>query len=241
MEKDYFFKPYVGDLYGRPENIFNGKKVLVIGHNHHCIDERFPMDSICRRDCQTFKRNLNSCKMKTDCVLRDYIEKLKKIKSENEGLRPQNSRHDRTFDNFGIFLTGNENLDDIIKAYDSIAFYNFCQFGVISQGKKPNAWMYKESEAPFYKVIRETDPDIILCWGIKTVMWNLPDDYKEGDYEGDHGNHEVKFDIKRYQIDEKHYVAIGFKHPAAFGRYKFDPYKMHKIIFPEIISILDQI
>ena len=226
MENDYFFEPYKGNWYDDPtKNIFGGKRVLVVGHNHNCIEEREPKTSetICRKNCLA---QSEKCSKKTW----DIIDWYKSYKV-NGGERPRSSN---TFTKFGNFLTNYEENFTILEAYESIAFYNYCQYAVPDWNAQPietqELNQYKDSERAFLNVLEEFSPDIVIVWSVDKVFNKLPNCYADSkilltDFKR-------KFGLKKYNINSKEIIIIGIQHPMAFC-----PSKWHDIIFPKFMQL----
>lgn len=70
--------------------------------------------------------------------------------------------------------------EERFETWQHVAFYNFVQ-EIVGEGSRipptPEAW--KAAEAPFFEVVRELDPDVILVLGNR--LWdkvpNLPPEY----------------------------------------------------------------
>ncbi|WP_223669710.1 hypothetical protein [Kangiella shandongensis] len=64
--------------------------------------------------------------------------------------------------------------DDKKHFWDKVAFYNFCQEIVAEKARKsPSPQIWKLSTEPFYEVLNELKPDLILVLG-KRLSYNLP-------------------------------------------------------------------
>ena len=122
MENDFFFPPYVGDLYGKPDNFFNGKKVLVIGNSHYC-DKNFDEEKHCGFDCKNFiieekcptrNRFLSSGKVSWTQEAIDLVK--------GEGSTKAEDKLTSYVRLGGIWALNGNNKKEF---WDSIIFYNF--------------------------------------------------------------------------------------------------------------------
>lgn len=214
--EDVFFIPYIGKKYGNPNNIFGGKKILAVGHNHHCgkIFER----GLCRRCCIHCG---DECMTQTNGVIADYLAQL----DDTAGFEPKYLKSLQTFQNFADFLTNNDR-NKSREAWESIAFYNFSQFAVPENDKYGSNTReeYGLSHTPFYQVLRELKPDIVLCWSERLVYHRLPNDHWQNSNELLDGK---KGFIGYYNIDGSRCKVIAMHHPSM----GFNPVYWHDKIF----------
>ena len=212
-----FFHPYVGKKYGDPSNMFGGKKILVVGHNHHCdkINER----GLCRNGCPYC---CDECKKQTVGVIEDYLIQIQ----NKSGFTSEYLKSLQTFQNFADFLTNNDKSKSN-EAWESIAFYNFAQYAV-PKTEKFNSNLRKEYEHSyfaFYQVLRELKPDIVLCWSERLVYHRLPNEYWQN---SDEILDDKKGFIGYYDIDGYRSKVIAMRHPSM----RFSPQIWHDKIFP---------
>lgn len=64
MENEFFFPPYKGELYGKPEGFFNEVRVMAIGNSHHC-DTKFDHYHRCCEQCENYIPSCNNFTMDT--------------------------------------------------------------------------------------------------------------------------------------------------------------------------------
>lgn len=215
--EDVFFIPYIGKSYGDPNNIFGGKKILAVGHNHHC--ESIVERGLCRNGCTHCS---DECKHKTNDVITDYF-----IQIQNRcGFEPEYLRSLLTFQKFADFLTNNDRSKSN-EAWKAIAFYNFAQFALPDVEKLVSNLKeeYKQSLIPFYQVIKYLKPDIVLCWSERLVYHRLPDAHWLNSDELLDGK---KGFIGYYDIDGHRSKVIAMHHPSI----GFNPKAWHDKIFP---------
>lgn len=227
-----FFDPYIGEKYNNPkENIFGGKKILVVGHNHNCTIERLPKDktTICRVNCLA---ECEGCKSKTNDIIewiKDYLVWCKLSNEEKANAYPvERPNSSNTYIHFGKFLTDNERHYSMMEAYNSIAFYNYCQFAVSEWDKIPSKEQYEASVAAFNEVVAKYSPDLILCWSVNNVFCKL----KLENVEIQYTNFGKKVGFGDFYFDTHRIPVIGIQHPMAFCAEKW-----HKFIFPQYIKL----
>lgn len=182
MENDFFFPPYKGDQYGKPNNFFNGKKVLVVGHAHYCTgkDELTGQPFYtgnCGLECSTRKIFPNNGEGKcpnskgswTDDVVIAYIN----CKKSQKGIKSEGEIEDRrTFSNFANLFIPDEkrNPENYIKFWESVIFYNFTQSASPKTTGKDIPKVYEDAKPYFSTLLDKLKnnnilPDIIIVWG----------------------------------------------------------------------------
>ena len=213
MEKKYFFEPYKGELYGKPNNFFNGKKVLVIGNSHHC-DKEYDIKNRCGSKCCNYSKD---CHEFTEGVIQWYLQNPK-----GTGLEPEQKNWRKTYTKFAwTFKHG----CDRKYFFESIVFYNFLQRAVKDDKAQGSPEEIEISRPLVMAAIRELDPDIVILWGKEHVFNHLPNDqWIPGK------NDRVGY----YRINNRDIKVICLDHPAYAG-YE----KQLKILMegaPELIS-----
>lgn len=172
MENEFFFPPYVGDLYGKPDNFFNGKKVLVIGHAHYCTgkDEKgIPYyTKECGFECPVRKlpnngegKCPNSKDSWTDDVIDGYIKFC-------EGEPAQSST--ALFSKFANLLGADNKRKVQIEIWKSVIFYNFAQVASPTTEGELEEDVYIKSSLYCSRLFRDLQryklfPDVIFVWG----------------------------------------------------------------------------
>lgn len=216
FSENLFFIPYIGKNYGNPNNIFGGKKILAVGHNHHC--DKIQQIGQCRTKC--FSCNGEDTKE----VVEGYLSFL----GGDADWKTYMNTYQK-FANFLININGDKALSK--EAWESIAFYNFAQFAVPDSEKlKPNTDKeYKLSHKPFFQVLMELQPDIVLCWSIGNVYNRLPkiNNWQFSEELRDGNKRPVGF----YDVEGLLIKVIAMNHPSSHG---FIPKQWHDKIFPII-------
>ncbi|MCM1142633.1 MAG: hypothetical protein NC453_29020 [Muribaculum sp.] len=212
--EDVFFIPYIGKSYGVPNNIFGGKKILAVGHNHHC-------DKILQK---------GHCRTKfLSCNGSDTIEVVERYLSSLEGSgkwEPFMNTYQK-FANFLIDQNGDKKLSK--EAWESIAFYNFAQYAVPDSMKlgQNTEEEYRLSHNAFFQVLRNLQPDIVLCWSVGNVYnrlpkvknWHFSEELSEGN----------KRPVGFYDVEGCMIKVIAMNHPSSRV---FIPKQWHDKIFP---------
>lgn len=146
--KNVFFKPWIGNKYGKFDSIFTNK-ILVLGDSHY-IDE-----------ADDIVANGKPCDFTTDVIL-DYL---------NPNLH---GRWKSTFTKFmNSFVSNSEHSDlDRIELWNSVAFYNYLQIPAGSLSRRTQHYDYSQDtdRSAVLEVINELNPDIIVSWGNK--VWD---------------------------------------------------------------------
>lgn len=210
-----FFEPYIGNRFGDPDNMFGGKRILAVGHNHHC--KEIKKTGMCRSMCEGFKCDGRSF---TNEIIDEYLNML-------EGKKTWRG-HMSTFRSFANFLTNNQVNGSHKDAWESIAFYNFAQFAIPSNTKYMGNTQqeYDLSKEPFLQVLRELKPDIVLCWSVGNVYNRIPKreywHFSEEMLDGKTGL------VGYYDLDGHSIKVIGMHHPAI----GFSPTRWHDMVFP---------
>lgn len=203
MDFDLFFPPWIGNEYLNKDNIFNGKKIMVVGHNHHDVNH---YDSYhgCGFRCENYLIP-GKCDGKdfTKVVINDYL-------GYNDEKNRQ--RYYKTFDKFTDTLTTNKGKKDV---WNSIIFYNFLQRAVSKQGKSGNPEEISLSKHAFIYLLnalpQEMLPDIIIAWGEKNVYWKIGEFFNENLPELISGK---KGWIKKGRFKGKEILLICIHHPS---------------------------
>ena len=217
MENDFFFRPYVGELYGKPNNFFNGKKVLVIGNSHHC-DEEYDVKNRCGSKCCNYSKD---CHEFTEGVIKWYLQNPK-----GTGLEPKQKSWRPTYTRFAnVFKDG----CDVNMFYNSVIFYNFLQRAVSNSKAKGSTSEIANSRDLFRRLIEFSKPDYIIVWGVTNVLNNLPKDdtWQCIDKEGR---------VYKFKMDEKDYIVIAPDHPVSFHQTNEQRRELIKSFAPELLQ-----
>lgn len=238
MENVFFFPPYVGDLYGKPDNFFNGKKVLVIGNSHYC-DKGYPKNSDrtmnreigCDKCPNRFVENV--CPNSNHSWTSDAIEDTKGLNNYVQARK----EYLTTYLKFAIImdekLRGQNNLSEDVNYlifWESIAFYNFLQVAVPSNNSQGTPTKIKKSKEIFENLFPFMDsnyslPDIIIVLGKKQVFNHF----------SEFPNFELIQDrLGKFEHKGKEILTICINHPSRCG-YAMERDRI-KGFAPELIS-----
>lgn len=153
-----FFDPWVGQDYF--EGI-NGKRIMVLGHDHVCGGCDKCGDVANREECAEF----------TQIVVKDYIGWRK------TGIVPRNSyaKWLQTYLNFAKSFFGYEPEveEEISKLWNKVLFYEYVQVAVANYDEDHPAEAYESAQTSFIEVINKYEPDCIIVWG-KPVYDSTP-------------------------------------------------------------------
>ncbi len=145
------FKPWIGKNY--ETGLFDGKKILVLGESHYCINERGESGR-CGQSCS--KRLMDGrCENQT-------IEVIEEIKNQDW--------RSRTFSNFERSVFGKiPSQEERELLWDSVIFYNYLQYAQSGPTRplEQTTDAYKESELAFKELLETYMPDYIIAWGMR--------------------------------------------------------------------------
>ena len=161
MENEFFFPPYIGGLYGKPNGFFNEVKVMAIGNNHHC--DGFDNQHRCCVKCSKYTP---ACNNFTAGVVEDYISN-----PSGEGCDKEYKRWRPTYTKFANLFHANCMPE---KVWSSIVFYNFLQCAVPNHKAQGNKAEISRSKPLVMKLLTDYAPDIVIVWGYPNVYQNLP-------------------------------------------------------------------
>ena len=239
MENDFFFPPYVGDLYGKPDNFFNGKKVLVIGNSHYC-DKNFDEEKHCGFDCKNFiieekcptrNRFLSSGKVSWTQEAIDLVK--------GEGSTKAEDKLTSYVRLGGIWALNGNNKKEF---WDSIIFYNFLQRAVpapiVDNNKfEKELFISKYEIIRFFRCLNKDGklPDVILVTGEQNVYNLLP--FKNKMKLVQSLPQDIRFYDKYHilQIFDKIIKVITIYHPSATKSYE-EQREIIKGFAPELIK-----
>lgn len=143
--KNVFFKPWVGLNY--PDNC--KLKIMVLGDSHICGG--------CEK-CGDLEYTDDSCREMTTNTIKHFLSyKAGEVNHE---------KWMNTFSRFGnVFMYKTLNHEEHIEFWNSVMFYNFCQFSTNQARKSPTYEEYKDSATAFFEILEEYQPDLIIVWG----------------------------------------------------------------------------
>lgn len=195
------FKPWVGKDYEK--GLFNGKKVLVLGESHYCLNERGD-GGRCNQACL---KNL----MDETC-----FNQTKDVISE---IRDQDWCS-RTFSNFERTIFGKiPTQDERIFLWDSVIFYNYLQYAQSGPTRplEQNDEAYKDSETAFKELLETHMPDYIIAWGMR--LYDITPNW-EGEQSSIEIEENGKANVWTYTINGKKIPTLFIYHPA-YGGYSW--------------------
>lgn len=203
---DTFFKPWIGSEYQQ-----KNYKILVIGDSHYCGGcDRCGVYGNCSFE------EMEDCSNFTQRIVKSYIDFRKDIIEKQRWMT-------KTFYRFDKIFYGKENvtIEESLKLWDSISFYNFLQTAYI--GEASNVLYsnddYALSTPLFYNVIKELNPNLLIVWGnraydhLPNTNWLRGTDYYNGKYLIDNEN-EIKciriYHPSRANISDWHSILTDF-------------------------------
>lgn len=197
MEKKYqglcFFEPWIGENY-ETGGIFS-KKILVVGESHYCGCEechgRCGFNDVPEGGCENFTRN----------VIRMYLDGYK-------------ARWTATYKKFECSLLNKvTTLEESNIVWNSIAFYNYLQIAMGGPRESGSSHDYKDAEKPFFEVLEELQPDLVIVWGVNQLFNNMPYERWIGGEQLIVDNYPVKNGY--YQLEKgKKARVIAIYHPS---------------------------
>lgn len=196
-----FFKPWIGKDY--PEGGIFGKRILALGEAHLCGG--------CPECGREFAEECED--MRTPDIVRFYLDNHRGVWS-------------RTFRKFERVLSGGcTDNDDSMRIWESIAFYNYVQVALSAARTSPTDEDYAAAEEPFFEVINELRPDLIIAWGKTRLYGGMTGRYWEpGEYISVDG---LVAPTGFYTLTDGTKVKIVWiSHPSS----GFSPEKWHNVI-----------
>lgn len=249
MENEFFFPPYEGELYGKPEGAFGYTRVLALGHSHYCEDG-YDKNLInlrpyrnrriirCDRNCANYGSDL--CPNRTGQWTTDAaINYIKTHKKKDETGQPQENsqkeKKDKTniFSKFAHILNYSGN-DDEIKCWKSLAHYNFLQAAVGKYDKEGNNAEIDFSRILVAKAFKKLAPDVIIVWG-KQKVFNHIFKYLPAEFMWTPGKQD--FPCGTIKIGDKTAKVVCINHPIARNHAKTIDTERIKTIAPELFKI----
>jgi hypothetical protein len=206
--ENVILKPWVGEFYA--ESGYCGKKILVLGDSQYAED---PEDDGLYNDDGTSDSTL--------WVIQEFIDYL-------EGKVPH-KHWMNTFTRFTNMFIGADKSDKDYKEYAiefwrSIVFYNFAQRILSRSRLSPTQADYEAGASPFFEVLKEYKPDLVIVWGYRLWRDNMPLEHGKDSVDPvlpgtpDAGN------FYDYTIDDKVIRACAIPHPSsatAFNGYEY--------------------
>lgn len=195
MKNDFFFPPYIGELYGNSNGFFNGVRVMAIGNSHHC--DKFDNQHRCCMKCANY---IPACNSFTTDVVKDYISNPLGV-----GGSEKDKKWRPTYTKFANLLEANGNIE---RLWTSIVFYNFLQCAVPNNKAQGNVDEINRSKEYVIKLLSEYTPDVVIVWGNPRVYQHLP----KGEYWKD-----ITDRTGIYTINGKNIRVACIDHPMLCG------------------------
>ena len=192
MEHEFFFPPYIGELYGNTESAFSGIRVMALGNSHYC-DKRHPSLPSQRHN---YPQNSNiRCGKKCIHYLENGVCPNATINVEMESTgwtvdgarshiawcyeKDYNCAHpynNRALSKFSKIF-GAKNKLEIAKVVKSIAHYNLLQAAGPTNSSQGVDSELEPSKRLVIKAIQKLRPDIVLIWGYENVLRHMLDEF----------------------------------------------------------------
>lgn len=186
-----FFQPWVGALYSSG-GIF-GKKIMVLGDSHYCGEACKECGLSHVRECGGFTTN----------VVNAYLDQA----VEREGWMSTYLKFERSLVNH---VTTPE---ESVRIWNSIIFYNYLQVAMPGPRQAGTPEQFKEASEPFFSVMNQYQPDILIVWGIR--LWNaLPCDCWEDGRQMAFDGYDILNGYYRL-FNNKRVRALCVYHPSA--------------------------
>jgi hypothetical protein len=159
-----FFRPWVGKNYNAAG--FNGKRLLVLGESCYC-GGCSPGGDCAGGEPQEWwdEKEWEECRNKIPDVVAGFLASAKS--DPKKGKR-------NTYRRFTDVFMGRDCTPDEIQAFwNSFVFYNYVQTAPEGPSIAPKPQEWKTGEKPFFEVLAEYNPDVIIAWGRR--LWdNMP-------------------------------------------------------------------
>lgn len=158
-----FFRPWVGANY-KTEG-FNRKHILVLGESCYCgiCDGCGGLDAFDYKTENPDAEEWQECRNKIPEVVTRFLD-YKNGKAPFQGYM-------RGYSQFtDIFMGGKCTAEETQNFWKSFVLYDYVQTALEGPRKSPEDWEWKTGEKPFYEVLVEYNPDVIIVWGKR--LWN---------------------------------------------------------------------
>lgn len=192
MENKFFFPPYKGELYGKPESAFGEIRVMALGNSHYCDKKHpylssqrhnYPKDSDvrCGENCIHYL-------VKEECPNSSLNDEIEETGWTVDGARSHiawcygeeynraQPYYNKALSNFSKIF-GAESKTEIAKLVKSIAHYNFLQAAVPDPHSRGVDSELEPSKHLVIKAIQKVRPDIILVWGYDQILRHMLDEF----------------------------------------------------------------
>ena len=150
---DVFFRPWVGVNY--KANGFNGKHILLLGESCYCGE-----CPECGFDEESAE--WEECRNKIPDVVTGFL-------SYTKGEPRKWSM--RTYRRFTDIFMGHKCTPEETKMFwNSFVLYNYVQIAIEGPSISPKPQEWETGEKPFFEVLAEYNPDVIIAWGKR--LWD---------------------------------------------------------------------
>lgn len=121
------------------------RRILVLGESHYCA---LPNDAVPDLTINIIKDLLDP-----DSPSEPYKNTYRKFEHALAGHRLENAER--------------------VQLWNKIAFYNYVQYPLLGPRKAPERTEFKDSVEPFFEVLGDLSPDVVIVWG-QRLYNNLP-------------------------------------------------------------------
>jgi len=165
-----FFRPWVGENYYNAG--FNGNRILVLGESCYCgwCDE-------CGGNTL-----LPGGKEGEDWWEEDCRNKIPEVVTKFLGYKNGKVPHKHYMNGYrrftDIFLGHECTPEETQTFWNSCVLYNYVQTALDKARKAPKQWEWDTGKEPFFEVLEEYDPDVVIAWS-KELWNNMPTGFRE--------------------------------------------------------------
>jgi len=164
-----FFKPWVGENYDTTG--FNGKRLLVLGESCYC--GACPECALGEPQDWWEEEEWQECRELIPNVVTGFLD-YKKGSIPFEGYMKGYSRFT------DIFMGHQCTADEAQALWNSVVLYPYVQTSLEKSRKSPSPEEWATGETPFFEVLAEYNPDVVIAWG-KRLWTNMPNNGRWGD------------------------------------------------------------
>jgi hypothetical protein len=156
---DVFFRPWIGENYKANGFNFNGKHIHIL-----VLGESIPCGGCGDNECWFDKEDMEGkaeweeCRNKIINTVKDFL------------ANPSGTY--RRFTN--IFMGHKCTPEETQMFWDSIVFYEYVQVALEKRGISPKQDQWETGEKPFFEILAEYNPDVIIAWGKRLWDNNMP-------------------------------------------------------------------
>lgn len=178
-------------FYGTKENLKT--KILVLGESHYVGEE----------EAEEFKsgKDQELWANFTREVIKNYLD----VDTEWDRWKNTFLKFERSIAGFQTKRSDSPNI------WNHLAFYNYLQVPKSDSRMAPTNDELSLSVKPFFKLLDEIKPDVVIVWG-KRLYWLLLGDYEELDVTGEEGEPIIEDDYKNptwiYKENDGHIIRL---------------------------------